>query len=473
MLKRGFLATILAQLSGRVGSMLANMLMLAIVARLLDRTAFGEVMFALTFVSILVQVADFGTNAALARLVVEHRERGGAFWGNFLIVRLQLSIVAMLFGLIAALFFGNVASGLLLVGVATIPLAGSRFFDPVYQVYGRPWLSTSTLAVYSVSLVALTAGAAWLTGNQVAFLLAYAAANGVYCVVAWRAAGTCVRPDWRRDPALRRDVWRIAVPIGIAALFTTLNSRASVMIIGHYRDFEEVGLFAGAARILDLGVAAATMALGPLVPIFSSCADDRGRLKGAYLEILRLVLLVLVPMIISSPLWAAPLVHLLFGAKYLAAAPAVVVLSGVGGLVMLCLLNSYMLLVLRQVRFGIWLSGSAALMSVALNLWFVPTHGFLASAWIAFLAEALMCAMTFVLLALEFGSIFEGVALLRLLLAAAVALPVMHGGWTNSPWLALVAGILAYGLAAALGGMLRADWARLKVLRHDAFEENN
>lgn len=460
--KRGFFAAVLAQLLGRVGSILANVLMSALVARYLDQTAFGEVMFALTFIAILIQLADFGTNVALSRLIVEHKARGGALWANFLRARLLLCAIAMLVGVCFAFTRGQ--PWLLLLAVLAIPLAGSRFFDPVYQVYEKPWLSTQALAAYSIALLLLTLGVVALKGDQYAYVLAYAVANGIYCAAAWRGASACVRPVWVSSPALRRDIWQTAVPIGISALFTTLNTRGNMMVIEHYRNFLEVGLFGGAARVLDLGVAFAAMALGPLIPIFSHCASDTDRIKTSFQEILKWVLLGLLPVILTSGYWAEPLVRLLYGAKYLAAAPAVAVLSGVGALATLCLLNSYVLLVLKQVRFGIWLSGAAALLSTGLNLWLVPRYGFMAAAWIALLTEALMCATTFVLLVLELGNIFERSTWTKLSAATLLSWIVLYGGWTSLPWLALGAGALGFMVIAYFSGLLRPDMERLRLL---------
>jgi O-antigen/teichoic acid export membrane protein len=470
MLKQGFVATVLAQLCGRVGSILASMMMLTLAARYLDQTAFGEVMYTLTFINIFIQLADFGTNSALSALLVSNQAQRSTFWGNFLIIRLQLICVSMLTSLAAALVFGKLSPIMLLIAMATIPLGGSRFFDAVYQVYGKPWLSTWTLAAYSVTLLVLTWGVVWLQVSKVGFLVAYAVANGVYCTIALQATFSCLRPKWARNLLLRKQIWNIALPIGISALFTVINSRASVFVIEHYRDFGEVGIYTAATRVLELGVSIAAMALGPLVPIFSRCAQDRGQLKRAYLEILKWVLIAVVPLVLSGPLWSATLIQLLYGPKYFAAAPAVSVLSGVGGLVMLCLLNSYVLLSLGQVRFGIWLSGGAALLSVSLNLWLVPNQGFMAAVWIALLVEALMCAMTFVLLYTELGQVIEGRTLFRLSTAAALSLLVMYGGWTNLPWLALGAGIFVYVAVANFNGLLCLNRAHLHIF-HSADTE--
>lgn len=461
----GLLNTVVAQLSGRVCSMLAGLVLLTISARCLQQVEFGELMFTLTFISLFTQLADFGTNAALGRLIVEHRERRAVFWGNFLRLRLQLSLTAMAIALAAALALGKPLTALLLLGIISIPVAGSRFFDPVYQVYGKPHLSTRTLALHSLTLLVLSAAIGSLGASNLALLAGYTLANAVYCASAWQASRTCLHPNWRSDAVMRRNIWAIALPIGLGAVFTIINSRCNILVIDHYRGAQDVGMFVAAARLQELAVAVAIMALGPLLPLLSRCADDPEQLRRAYGEILKWALLFVLPLICSAPLWAYGVLRLMYGNHYPGASQILVLLTGTACLAILCLLNSYVLLALGHVQFGYWLPGTAATLSLALNLTLVPTHGIVASAWIALLMEALMCTATFILLHIRLGLSINLRVGAGLLLATIASLAVMYGSWTPLSQLALAAGLVVYFLLVGASGLLSVDRRQLDILR--------
>ena len=170
-------------------------------------------------------------------------------------------------------------------------------------------------------------------------------------------------------------------------------------------------------------------------------------------------------MMLTASLWAPTLVQLLYGQKYLAAAPIVAVLAAMGALAALCLLNSYILLALNQVRFGIWLTALAAVMSIILNIWLVPRSGFMASAWISLGIEAMMCAVTFWILIAELGNVFEGRVWNRLGLASGLLVVVAHSGLITHPLLALIAGLAVFVITGLATGLLTPSRERLAALR--------
>jgi O-antigen/teichoic acid export membrane protein len=171
----------------------------------------------------------------------------------------------------------------------------------------------------------------------------------------------------------------------------------------------------------------------------------------------------MVPLIVSVPLWADPVVRLLYGERYLAAAPAVMLIVVMSALCVLNLLNSYVLLSLQVVRFAIWITGAAAVLSVSLNLWLVPTHGFLAAALVAVLAEAFMLSVTFTLLQRRVGNIFDPYVWLAAGAGGALMALLLYGWQPPERWQGLVAGLLAYVAVARVSGLWRRNRRALTV----------
>lgn len=458
-MKRGhFIANVLARAIGRAGSIAANVVATALMARSLEPTDFGYVMFLLTLVAVFVQIADFGTTPVMARLIVDHRGDPGRLWSGFIQVRALLAAIATGMALAYALISGVKAPlHWTLLAVLSIPLAAMRFFDPIFQVYERTWSIASCYLAFGIALVGLTALAAHLGAGGAWFLAASLASSAIYCAAAvWNTRGL-IPMNAPADPALRRGIWAMAIPLGIGGLFTTLNSRASVMVVEHFRDSSEVGLLVSALRVLDLAVAAAMIGIGPLLPTFSRVCSDRPRLRKLYGVVLRMVLTAAVPVVLAAPLWSGPLVRLLYGEKYLDAAPAVALIGAVGALAVLNLLNSYVLLALNVVKFAAWLTGSAAAISMALNLWLVPMHGYLAAAAVTVGIEAMMLCITFGLLRKALGPIFEVRTWLSVGAAGlSMAAPIYFWPVASTVW-ALLIGLSTYVVVIGLTGVWRID----------------
>ena len=137
--ERNYYLAVVAMIFGRVGNMAANLASMALIARAVSPASFGQYVLIVGVIAICAQVADFGTTAVFAKQTPEHQTRYRVFWGNFLLVRLALLVPAFVAAAIAAFFLQEETGSVLLAACLAIPFVAARFFDPMYQVFGRPW----------------------------------------------------------------------------------------------------------------------------------------------------------------------------------------------------------------------------------------------------------------------------------------------------------------------------------------------
>ena len=428
----GYVWAVAAQLLGRCGSMLANLVSLALIARALPEAQFGIFVLVTGLVSVLVQVADFGTGPIFAQHAgASAGSRTGArldgrldgrFWGSFLAVRTGLGVTATGIGcLVSATFHGPTAGAMLLASLAVVFVA-ARFFDPLYQVARRPFRSTMTQSIGAVSSIGLTCLVAVVQPTLSGFLLAFLAANALYASSCWFAARDLIAGRPAIDPAELRRIAGLALPLGLAGLMTAVNGRANLLFLEHYRGTDAVAVYGAAARVLDLGVTLATLVLSPVIPVLSSAAHAGvGRLAQDVRRSVSLLLQLTLPLLVATQGLALPVVRILYGARYDAAAPVLTLLAFVGFGVVFSLMASYALLSLRVTRYAIWITGSAVLVNLALNAVLVPRAGVMGAAVAQIGTELVLVSMvTAALVRLVPGAI-DGAGTVRMLLAAAAA----------------------------------------------------
>ncbi|MEO8654120.1 MAG: oligosaccharide flippase family protein, partial [Ramlibacter sp.] len=138
---RQFAVNVVAQGLARMLSIGPNIVLMIVVARTMGTAYFGQFSYVLAFSTIAVSLADLGTTAVLARGLAQHGEARAAYLGNFLLMRLAVTLIVMVgaCGIVFALP-GNLHAALLIVAVG-LPALATRFFEPIFQVYGKPWLS--------------------------------------------------------------------------------------------------------------------------------------------------------------------------------------------------------------------------------------------------------------------------------------------------------------------------------------------
>lgn len=111
-------------------------------------------------------------------------------------------------------------------------------------------------------------------------------------------------------------------------LFWVVQSQSDIFIAGRLYTPTEIGLYAQALFLTQLVMAKFVPALNQVAfPAYARMQDDLPSLRWGFLGSVRLIMLVTAPIFIGISASAAPLVELLFGAKWLGMAPMVQLLG--------------------------------------------------------------------------------------------------------------------------------------------------
>jgi O-antigen/teichoic acid export membrane protein len=210
------------------------------------------------------------------------------------------------------------AGGLLLNALASVPAALLRremAFGPLAVI------NTIGLLVNIVATVAFI----WLGFGYLS--LAFAS----FAATAASAAGTILyrRQFWIYQPSLAR--WRdVGTFCGIASVTALFNNFSAVLpqiLLGRLTGFDAAALYTRAMTLCQLPDRAVVSALQPVIfPAFAAEART-GDLRAAYLKTLTLLSAVQWPVLVCLAIMAEPVVHLLLGPQWTAAAPVLRLLA--------------------------------------------------------------------------------------------------------------------------------------------------
>ncbi len=463
-----FAANVVAQGIARLLSIGANLALILAVARLMGTGAFGHFSYVLAFIAVATALADLGTTAVLAHglALADDGAARARYLGNYVLMRAALALVVVVGSTVFALAWPHHARGALLVAALGLPVLASRFFEPVFQVLGRPWLSLWPNLAFGVAQLVVVGVVVAATDLPVVWLTAlFVASNGVYTVAAVALMLRHLRPDWRLDRRLMLRILKIAAPVGIGALFTTLAIRLDVFVLERVHGAVALGHYSAAYRILDLAVFFAVTATTPLIPVLSReiAVDRAAALRRSRLFVQGACALAL-PLAIVVPTVAEEVVTLIFGAPYAAAAAPLSVLVWNVVLVVLALIGTAVNLANGEVNHAYWVAPAGAAVAVALNLWLVPRYGAVGAAWAALGTQAAMLAGSHWYTLTRFGNVYEPRAFARIVACCAllVALLASLRPLVGAPWAAALA-LAGYAVAALMSGTLplASMWATL------------
>ena len=375
-----------------------NTLLLAgyfvVLSRLLGVTEYGILAGATAFVLIVAPYGALGSGMIFMRYVTTDRAQHGLYFGNILLSTGAVSAI-----LIAVL--GLSASHILQAGSTAIvvPLAISECFcssitgsiSQVFQTYEMPRRMILISAVNNL-LRFCTALALWMFNSHATarqWALANLAVSAVLC------AGTVFLVT--KQLGLPRFSLRLAFQrMGEGSAFSLAGSASSIYndfdktMLSHYGMNAANGIYSVAYRVVNIATMPAfSIEMAALPRLFQHRASGFRELVQYGNSLLKRSLLVGALMTIAL-FAAAPLLPLLLGRGF---AESVLALRW---LALLPLLRSAHLILgsmltgagFQHYRTGFQLG--IAGFNFALNLWLIPTHGWLGASWSSLATDALL-----------------------------------------------------------------------------------
>lgn len=464
-------------LAGLLGARSFDFAFQLVFARSLGAEAFGIFTYAFSLVLLFSVVADFGLTTAFVRRVAVAPTRACTLLSRILGLRTALGVLAI--GLAVGTAAAAGGRGELLAQIAVLATAlvlntMASLFEGLLKAAGRAGSAGIPLLVQSAAgglggtlLLALGAGLwagiwGWLAGGVAHLLFAAWAARGVSLP---GGSGTKCE-DVPAAGALLREAW----PLAFSGAFIALYFRIDAVLLHLLRDEREVGLY-GAVYRLFAGLGVLSTAYRSVVfPFLARAADGPTEALAALCRrSLRLQLLGTSFVAVFVSVLARPLVHLLFGSGYDAAAPALAILIWALPASFMADLLFHLMVARQRSMPAMQAVAGVALLNLTLNLALIPRWGTVGAAATTVISEFTTFALLLVLAGRGLPRIAPDAAG-RALLATAGLVPA----------LGIIAAarfdpVAALGMAAAIGlpfyilllrmfGALdAADFTRLRV----------
>lgn len=253
---------------------------------------------------------------------------------------------------------------------------------------------------------------------------------------------------------------RSAMPFVIRALLGIVYFRADLLLLTTLVGFEVAGIYQAAYKVLELALVLPGAANSAAYPVISAyLVRQRARAARAYQRLLGGMLAIGLPLSVALFVGATPLVNLLYGRAYGAAAPMLALLAGA---ILLSYVNAAPITLLSaspsQMALTV-VTGCGLVVNVAANVLLIPHLAGQGAALAMILSEAAQCVLLFVLSARVLQGAYETRVPVRLMTlgfvlgAILVGLGQMaFGAVFGAVWLFAVPGLLVYLLGVALYG---------------------
>ena len=309
----------------QVATLLANVVMLAVLSRILTPEDFGIVGLGMTFLVLFYSLQDLGFMPAIIQRDkrVEESIAVGLFMRWILAIVLVLAFIAL--SPVITYFFTNPNVALVVVVMSTNMFVLTAGFSS--QTMLTRSLRFSKLAIATiVQTCTYTAAAIILAVLGFSYWsLVFGSLCGciVYVAVLKNYENPHIRP--KLDKPLAKELWGFGKHLLIAILMTFILFNADQMIIAKVLGLTALGFYFVAARFgRILGQQIADVVNKVMFPTMARIKEDLSRLKTGYVLSLRMIAIVAVPLCFGISALSPLFVEEILGKDWI---PAVVPLS--------------------------------------------------------------------------------------------------------------------------------------------------
>jgi O-antigen/teichoic acid export membrane protein len=457
------------QLAGKAAVMAIGLASVAVTTRYLGASAYGKLALAFAFVQTFGLLADVGLLTVAVRELSRTPERTNELVGAVLALRLALSLAVVPLAALVSLalpYDREVRVAILIAGGSLVLGLANGGLVAVFQSRLRMGRAAVSEVLGRASAFAALALVAALDLG----FYAVVATAAVGAAVALAASWVLVRPLATPLLQARRDTWRpllvAALPVGAALAVTEIYFRADTFIISFFRDYDEVGAYSLAYRVVELLAVLPAVLMTSVFPLLSrylGSAGDRARAAVTIDAVGDVFLAIGLPIAAGGLVVAPQVIELVAGDGFAQAADPLRILLFAGALAAVSGLLGYALIAGGRQASALRLALVALAFNLVLNVALVPGLGIDAAAAVAVASEVVMVAGGLWLVRRELAlSPRFGIAW-RVAVAAAAMAGVLALVPSDSLAVLLPLGLIVYGAALfAVGGV---DRRALEALR--------
>ena len=377
------------QIIGNIGWLLADNVLrtglgipIAIwLTRYLGPEQSGAYSYALYFVALFGALAPLGLNTITVREIVRNPERRDEILGTTMVLKVigALATLALILLAITVLQLSD-GQARWLIGIAALSLVFQSFetIDFAFQARTQSrytvWARNGAFALTGIAKIAFL----WLGGPLVAFVWLMVAESAL-CALGflgmYRYSGQRIG-DWRYSWRCARELLNDSWPLVLSSVAVTIYMYIDQLMLGEMLGNHAVGIYSAVTRLSEVWYFVPMVILSSVLPAMVAAkkvseAVYLARLQTLFAGMAAFSYAVALP----TTFIATPLVLLLFGDRYAAAGPVLVVHIWSLLFVALGVARQAYLTTENLTRFSFVSTAAGAMVNVMMNLVLIPRFG--------------------------------------------------------------------------------------------------
>jgi O-antigen/teichoic acid export membrane protein len=252
----------------RIGNLIVSFIATAYIARHLGPTNYGELSYAVSFVSIFSFVAVLGIDQVLYRDLVAFPEKRNEYMGSAFGIRLGASFGAVILCILSAYLLSPKDVSLFLIGLLSVSFIFNSFQIITYEFQAQVQSKyPAILSIYIAIILNILKIAVIIWGQGVIYLALVLLLESIFYAVGflyYRTKLYGMISNWRFDKAIAKKILHDSWPLMFSSAFALIYARIDQIMLKNMIDAESVGLYDAAVRLSEVwyfipGIVAASL----------------------------------------------------------------------------------------------------------------------------------------------------------------------------------------------------------------------
>lgn len=364
----------------KIGSMLITFLATAYIARNLGPTNYGELSYAISFVSLFSFMASMGIDGILHRELIKYPERRNELLGSAIGIRIIASVITVIITILTAFLVSPKDVSILLIVIVSLgSIAGS------FQLLGYEFQAESKSKYPSILSLGIV-----LILNILKIIIIFFDQGVIYLAlvillepilysVGYIYLKNKFYNDFQEIKFKSETAWLIlkdSFPLIFASAFYLIYARIDQVMLKNMVNAEAVGLYDSAVRLSEISYFIPQILIVSLLPTIINAKKTSDGLYYKRIKKLFLVILLISTLIsLATTMLSEKLVVIIFGAGFLGAVPilGIYVWSNIGASLNMAI--QQILVVENSIKFISISAFFGMITNVALNMILIPEYG--------------------------------------------------------------------------------------------------
>ena len=308
--------------TSRILCMVMSLLTTAFIARGLGPANFGQLSYAISFISIFSILASLGIDNILYRDLIKYPDKKKEYLGSALMIKLVAGFLTAFLIFISTFFFvqDDVSKTLILILSATFIFNAFQIIN--FEFQARVESKYPSIISFLVNLILnILKIIVIINGKGVIYLAFILLLESIlYALFYWLAYEKRIQgkiSDWKFNKKITINLLRDSWPFIFTSTFILVYSRIDQIFIKNMVDSHAVGIYDAAARIAEVWYFIPGIIVSSVFPAIINAKKSSeelyyARLKKLFVTLLLIAIVIALPVTILAPL----IIKLIFGSAF-------------------------------------------------------------------------------------------------------------------------------------------------------------